>query len=713
MTQWSPVRRAVAVAATLGWLAAVLTGYYATHKPLPGDPAAGRAAWETFQHGWSAAVAVPALLDAHLDLGAATWLIAAALGCGILLLDAVLGAPPPRLLERAVFSTALGLAAVSLAFFGLGAAGQLGRLQAFGVMGGLSVLALAGLRRLPWGPIVRARFLVPHAGRGAWVRAVQAALLAIFVLALLRALTPPLAWDALVYHLTGPQRFIERGGFFGGLDIPHAYFPGLMEGLFTAGLLLKSDVAAQVTHLAVAGVALLAVYAFAAHRLTPAAGWTALALLATSGSLVGLATQPYVEWGVMLYGFLAFWALDEALARDDPRRLALSGLLAGCALAAKYTAVGVVAPLGIYLLARALRSARRTPARRFPGWPGVLAWGGAACLPPLPWLLRNALWTGNPVYPFVFGGWNWDGWKAAWFSRPGTGLIAEPWRLATVPWDLTTAVQGAGFDVDLGPLFLGLAPLAVIVAVRAPWVTAARLVVLLGFALWLLGVAQSELLQQGRLLLPVLPFLALLLAAAIGGAWRLALLQLRLHLLLPPVMGLVLALVLLRFGLGTLAEPPFPVLLGAETRPAYLERRLGEHYRALDFVNRALPPDARVLMLWEPRSYLCRRPCQPDALLFNWRHALFVASDNIDRVYGDWRGAGYTHVLLYGGGLRFFAAGPRPEVDAIAVEALVRLEARRLERLYGPALLETLAAPPATVAGEAYTVYRITPEGGR
>ena len=56
-----------------------------------------------------------------------------------------------------------------------------------------------------------------------------------------------------------------------------------------------------------------------------------------------------------------------------------------------------------------------------------------------------------------------------------------------------------------------------------------------------------------------------------------------------------------------------------------MERHLGDHYRAMQFVNR-LGPEAKTLALWEPRTYYCRGQCQADALLYNWRYLLHLHS---------------------------------------------------------------------------------------
>ena len=647
----SGVRLAI-VGGLVLWMAVVFVAYYAVHKPLPEDLAQGGAVWSLLRQGWS----VTAILDTLMALGTVLWLLGLSLGIGTLLLEGILGEPPDGLLERGIFGTALGLGALSFAFLFLGMVAALTPLPAFLVLGLLSGFGLVGLRRLPWR---RSRALVgpsDQAGQGGLVRSLQVLLLVMAPFIVTRALTPPTAWDSLVYHLAGPQRYIQAGRIIGGIDVPHFYFPSLVEQLFTAALLVQGDISARLMHLALAGVGAVALYGFLARREGPRAGWLALGVLVSAASLLSLATQTYVEWGLLAFGFLAFWALQEATERENIRWLALSGCLAGLVLGVKYTGVFLVAALAWLLVWRAAHRFSTGHPRAFPRWSHLLLWGGAVAAVASPWYIKNLMLTGNPVYPFLFGGWNWDAWKAAWFSRPGTGLITEPGRLLAAPWELTVlGVEGGAFyDVTLGPLFLGLLPLLVVARPKSSWAAAALLVVAIGYGAWLYGAAQSELLMQGRLLLPVLPFLAALLASGVAQTARLALPFLRIERTLGAAIVLVVALTLLRLTADWVADPPLPYLVGAESRGAYLERRLGNHYRALSFVNTGLPPDAKVLFLWEPRSYLCRSDCQPDALLYNWRY-LLLRHRNPEAIFRALRAEGYTHILLYGGGLRFFS----------------------------------------------------------
>lgn len=320
----------------------------------------------------------------------------------------------------------------------------------------------------------------------------------------------------------------------------------------------------------------------------------------------------------------------------------------------------------------------------------------------MPWLLKNLLLTANPMYPFFFGGVYWDAWRAWWYDRAGTGLaFTAPWKLLTAPWDATLwgVEGGSGYSATIGPLFLALLPLLVLIwgvlpAERRRWLGAALACsgVLYGFWLW--GLARSALLVQTRLLFPAFGLLALAAGAAVEGARSLPRRPLDLGWLVRAVLLGVLVLTLAGALLQAAEEGPQRALLGLESREDYLARRLGWYAPMMADLNEMLPPEATVLFLWEPRSYPCHVDCWPDALLDRWLHATWLHGGDVAAIAADWRAHGATHVL-------FFRAG----YEAILAEGfdpVTPADQRALEALLG-------SLQPVAAWGGVYELYALAP----
>ncbi len=179
----------------------------------------------------------------------------------------------------------------------------------------------------------------------------------------------------------------------------------------------------------------MAVLAFAA------AGWAVVASLCGNTTVTPHQAPPAVPpaGGAAPVGGGGCHALGPA---------AVVGLLCGAATLSKATAGFTVAlPLGALLVWRVWRA---EGVKRAAVAGGVCAGVGAAVL--LPYLLRNAAWTGNPLFPFatgVFGTGHWDAglaerWHAAHTLPPGSGEASGITRYVEALWRQVLGNVGYG-----------------------------------------------------------------------------------------------------------------------------------------------------------------------------------------------------------------------------------------------------------------------------
>jgi len=140
-----------------------------------------------------------------------------------------------------------------------------------------------------------------------------------------------------------------------------------------------------------------------------------------------------------------------------------SGLLAGSAMACKYPGVlSVVIPMFDVVVASTIRQTRSEQATRF-HWKAPAAFILGTRIAIGPWLIKNIVETGNPVYPLlhsVFGGHDWNAarnaqWKAA--HSPANHDVTElPFWISDV----------SARNDWVSPLLYGLAPLAFLMTRR-------------------------------------------------------------------------------------------------------------------------------------------------------------------------------------------------------------------------------------------------------
>ncbi|MBK9127137.1 MAG: hypothetical protein IPM13_04985 [Phycisphaerales bacterium] len=672
-----------------------------------------------------AASAVPLLTPLSLAavlvtaLSPASWLVAAQCGLVALLVIAAArgwGAWPVRWLrtetlkplQRHCLALALGLGVLATVVLLLGVAGVLNNITAWLLVAVGVALAYADWRTMPSSGAAAAE---PASARGLTWRALAALPLGLplAIAAMGASLPPGVLWsaegqgyDALIYHLRGPQEYFDAGRIS---FLPHnvyTSFPQQVESLYLLLMHLLGDVydgaiASQWLHALLGGAAVLALVAWSPP------GWPRVVVALVGGGapwLAYLGCLAYVELGTLFFAAVAGGLLldlvpDEARAARAawPRLTLAAGLCAGLAGGTKYTA--------LVLVAAALGAAWLIAARGNWAWRGRAAalYMLGAAIAFSPWAIRNVAFTGNPVYPFAyrwFGGAAWSPEQDAQWQR-GHLLPASQatpaGRLATVYRELVASPM-YGPILAAGGLALPAAPLLLLplvgLAQRSRATAALWLWLLLGLAVWALATH-----MPGRFLLPLIAPLALLSGLTVrdlvsrGGRWR-------------PIVLVGLALVgsvasglhlhsIWREHDATWAQRGWPLRdLAGRTDVMLAGHPLAD--------ERVLPAGACVWMVGEARVFYLRRPVHY-TIVFNRDPWLEAARDGSPAAAVEWlRTQNVTHVVFSWPEIeRLRSTYGFP--DLVTHDWVSDLETAGLERVPWP--------PEGGVAG--VEVYRVAP----
>ncbi|HUI28276.1 MAG TPA: glycosyltransferase family 39 protein, partial [Candidatus Kryptonia bacterium] len=206
-------------------------------------------------------------------------------------------------------------------------------------------------------------------------------------------LVPPIARDELTHHLAIPALYVRAGRL---LEVPfadQAYYPMLLEMFYTPLVAHGWEIAAKYLHLGFGLAAAALVFAYLQPRTsTPLALLSALLLLSTPTVTV-LAASAYVDLGLLFYTAVALIALLRWSESDRVAYFVIAALGAGCAASVKYNGLLLV----VLLTCLVLLLARERGATLAIG--SAIAFGALSLIPLLPWLVKNAAETGNPIFP--------------------------------------------------------------------------------------------------------------------------------------------------------------------------------------------------------------------------------------------------------------------------------------------------------------------------
>ncbi len=529
---------------------------------------------------------VPILLTALL-------IAAAAVGLGDLSLRLLRLTSGVALLERVAISFGLGTGLLGVAALVFG---RLGWLDTWVVRVALGVVAGAGL-------VTSRLWRAPRAKVDSswWWKAL---LFCPFIVAMvLASMLPSIDFDVLEYHLQGPKEYYQAGRI---TYLPHNVYTNMpfnVEMLHLLAMEVMGDwwwggLSGQLL-VGLFGPAAAILIGGAARRLaSPRAGWIAALVYLSTPWIYRLAAISYVEGPLCFYHAALIWVLVEGrgvLGVLSMRTWGLIGLLAGCAMGCKYTGfISAVIPFGILSVLFAWRRKSLLPVGCYLlGWAVVMS----------PWLGKNVLDTGNPVYPLasrIFPSPEWDAdrevrWQAAHGPRPLhigelKSSLADIWHRRELHEDSfwvvrqfwNSLVDVAGRSDWQSPLFVALAPLAFARPASRRAALALWLFVAYLFLTWWFLTHRLD-----RFWLPMLPALAIL--AGLGADW----IRTRGWLILLVIvmtLALFTNLVYISTSLAGLNEWTSDLMV--------LRREIPRSWNgAMSRMDTELPPDARPLMV--------------------------------------------------------------------------------------------------------------------
>lgn len=475
------------------------------------------------------------------------------------------------------------------------------------------------------------------------------ALVALVLPIVFSALLPPTDADALSYHLVAPSQFLKRHTVFASFDNIGINYPIAVDLLYVLGLAAGSDIAAQLAHTLFGLMLTAGIYAFATRYFSRQIALLALVVWWTL-SIAGLeASTPIIDLAWTGYEFLALYALLRWRDSYHGSDLLLAGAAMGFAISNKYLgAIGLIVAVilvvweSVRLPHDRLRAfVRNTLIFSLP----VIVLAGA-------WYLKNALWLGNPIYPFFSGNYGLDGqlrrdnsdlgaWIGLGLGNDWIALLMFPWNVY-MRWEYFNAAFNRG-----GPSLFFLCLPFYLIAPKSRWINFLLVVCAVRFAVW------WEYIQNTRYLLVIFPWLAIISAYIVGSLferWR------------RPSVRLGIALIVVIFALvGIVMQWGFFLVMrvdsigflsGVVSRDVYLQSNLHD-YRATQFVNTQLSANAKILAIGGARVYYVQRAVIPDESHDNWIYLLNTRGTD-ENIAARMHELGITHLWVSEPDLDYF-----------------------------------------------------------
>ena len=216
----------------------------------------------------------------------------------------------------------------------------------------------------------------------------------------LLASVPPVSRDALTHHLAVPKLYLMHGAMVEFPDIKFSYYPMNLDLLYLIPLYFKNDIVPKYIHFCFALLTSALIFNYLKKRTDICHALLGVVFFLSLPIIVKLSISAYVDLGLVFFSTASLiYFLKWIEYRFAIKYIVISAVWCGLALGTKYNALVVLFLLASFVPLVYTRYGERAPA----AWLKAFAHGGIFAAVALivfsPWMIRNYVWTQNPVYP--------------------------------------------------------------------------------------------------------------------------------------------------------------------------------------------------------------------------------------------------------------------------------------------------------------------------
>ena len=510
-------------------------------------------------------------------------------------------------------------------------------------------------------------------------------LFALFLSIVLMCAVPPVSRDALTHHLAVPILYVQAGNIHELPDIIPSYYPQLLDLLYCIPMLFGNDILPKYIHFSFALLTALLIFLYLHQRLNPFYGLLSVIFFLSLPVIVKLSVTVYVDLGLIFFSTASLISLLKWHGQKFRFKwLFLSGVYCGLALSSKYNGLITCFLLTVFVpflyiegnqhCHNPIEENRHKSNFIKKNIFQVKAVGHGLCFLFVaiaifsPWMIKNYVWTKNPVYPLYDNFFNQESGMdlVNRNSKPPMNhfiirklIYKESWfETAIIP--LRIFFQGEDdnpkfFDGKLNPLLFILPFFAFIFYKKTSTQDLIQKKVLLAFALLYILIVFFQQDMRIRWMGPAIPPLVILSAFGLKNIW-----QLVTPVKIPNSKNLFdkfhvkkSVLLFLIFSLASLNAvyiyqlfkkiAPQTYITHQVTRSEYIEKFRPE-YPCLDFSNQHLKGDTKLFAFFlGNRKYYSTHDIRFNYELFK---KIIQESETANTIFQKLKNEKFTHLII-------------------------------------------------------------------
>lgn len=436
------------------------------------------------------------------------------------------------------------------------------------------------------------------------------------------ASVPPVSKDALTQHLAVPKLYLKHGGIYEIPFMPSSYSPMNLDLLYLIPLYFRNDIVPKFIHFSFALLTAWLIFNYLKRRISVFYALIGVLFFLSIPIIVKLSITVYVDLGLIFFSTASLLLLLRWIENGFPLKfLIISASFCGLALGTKYNGLITLFILTFFVPFLYSRYQQGIKPNFFKAAGYGTLFLFVALLLFSPWMIKNYIWTSNPIFPLYD---HWFNPENA-YNRQTVGLFAYRnlvyhetwWQIALLPVRIFFQGQDGNpqfFDGRLNP-FLLLFPLVAFYRIKKdPKNVSIEKKIMLTFAVLFFAFAFFTSSLRIRYILPIIPPLVIL---SIFGLVKMIEVVRKFNSRFVRNMGLAVIFLILSFAIWLNAYyilhqykyvDPFNYLDGTLTRDGYIDKYRLE-YPAMRYINKNIHhPNTKILFIhMGNRGYYCDR----------------------------------------------------------------------------------------------------------
>jgi len=225
-------------------------------------------------------------------------------------------------------------------------------------------------------------------------------LLSLIVSIIILSYVPPVSRDALTHHLAVPKLYLENGGIYEIPELIFSYYPMNLDLLYLIPLSFGNDIVPKFIHFSFALMTAWLIFSYLKKRIDTYYAFFGVLLFLSLPVIIKLSFTVYVDLGLIFFSTASIICLLKWIEKDFKiKYLVISAIWCGLALGTKYNGLVLLFLLTLFVPFIYLRSIHDKTASQGKAISYSAIFMFVSLIVFSPWMIKNYIWTDNPIYP--------------------------------------------------------------------------------------------------------------------------------------------------------------------------------------------------------------------------------------------------------------------------------------------------------------------------